>query len=112
AAAGIEAAPRALARGALARRRIFRGDLVPIAFEFFGDQLSEPRQRALPHLGAGDADYDRVVRPYHHPGVDLRRAIGGANHGRSTKWEVESRARPAPAAAVPTTKARRSSCGI
>ena len=76
AATGAEATPRTLARHALARRRIFGGDFGPVAFKFFGDQLREARQAALPHFGSGDADHDGVVGFYHHPCIDLGRTCG------------------------------------
>ena len=56
-----EVAPHALAGNALTGRRVFCGDLRPVAFEFLGDELREPGQGALAHLGPGDADDDRVV---------------------------------------------------
>ena len=44
-------------------------DLVPVALELFGDELGEAGERALPHLGARDADHAGVVgldrRPRH-----------------------------------------------
>ena len=85
AAAGREVAPDALAGDALAGGGIFRGDLRPVAFEFFGDKLREARQRALPHLGARDAHDDGVVGTDHHPGIDLGRAVGGVNELRSER---------------------------
>src|SRR5207237_1274364 len=61
AATGAEVAPYAVARDVLSWRRIFGRDLRPIAFELFGDELREAGERALAHLGAGDA---------HHHGVE------------------------------------------
>ena len=84
AAAGREIAPHALARHALARRRIFGGDLRPVAFELFGDQLGQPGQRALAHFRARDPDDDGVVGLDHDPGVDFRRAVGGARDRGAT----------------------------
>ena len=90
AAAGREIAPGALAGDALAGRRIFGRDLRPVAFEFFGDELGEAGERALAHLRARDADHDGVVGPDHDPGVDFRRAVGGADHGRAAEGNVEA----------------------
>src|SRR5262249_40805722 len=55
AASGVEVAPDALARDVLSRRRIFGRDFRPVAFELLGHELREAGERALPHLGAGDA---------------------------------------------------------
>ena len=71
AAAGAEAAPRAFARQALAGGRVFGSNLCPVAFEFLSEQLREPRQRALAHLGAGDANDDSVIWFYNDPGIDF-----------------------------------------
>ena len=54
--------------------------LVTIRLQLLGHQLGEAGERALPHLRAGDADHDGVVRADHHPGIDLGRAVGGAHH--------------------------------
>ena len=89
-AAGREIAPDALAGNALSRRRVFGGDLRPVAFEFFGDQLREAGQRPLAHFRSGDADDDGVVGLDHDPGVDFGRAIGGAHHGRAAKGNIEA----------------------
>ena len=101
--------PHAVAREALAGRRIF-----PVvtfdqsAFELFGDELRKAGERALAHLGARDADDDGFVRLHHHPGVDLRPGqLGGAGLGRERESKVRAQSPPA-AAAVPTTKERRS----
>ena len=40
---------------------IFGRHLRPVALELLGDQLGEAGERALPHLGARDADHHRVV---------------------------------------------------
>ncbi len=90
AAAGGEIAPDALAGDVLARRRIFGGDLRPVAFEFFGDQLRQPGQRALAHLRARDADDDGVVGPDHDPGIDFRRAVGGADDRGAAEGKIEA----------------------
>src|SRR5262249_50467023 len=93
AAAGREVAPRALARDALAGRRIFGRDLRPVALELFSDELGEAGQRALAHLRAGDADHYRLVGADHHPGGDfgagIRSLRGG---GAERKLEAEREA--------------------
>ena len=81
AAAGGETAPHPLAGEVLPRRRVFGRDLAPVRIEFLAHQLRKSGQRALAHLGAGNADDDAVVRPDHYPGVDLRRV-------RGTVWAV------------------------
>ncbi|MGY3465799.1 hypothetical protein ACVW0I_002670 [Bradyrhizobium sp. LM6.11] len=90
AAAGREIAPDALAGDALAGRRIFGRDFRPVAFELLGDELGEAGERALAHLGAGDADDDGVVGPDHDPGADLGRAVGRADHGGAAEGDVEA----------------------
>ena len=85
----VEKSPDALPFHALARGRVFGGHLRPVALEFLGDQLREARQRALPHLGARDADDDGVVGPDHDPGVDLGRAVGG-ERGRRTEGQLQA----------------------
>ena len=85
AAGGEEVAPYALAGDVLTRRRKLVGDLRPVAFEFLGDQLGEAGERALAHLGAGDADDDGLVGPDHDPGVDFGRLaarVAAAPNGR------------------------------
>src|SRR6185369_17494284 len=54
-------------------------DLLPVAFELFGDQLSKTGQRALAHFGARDADDAAVVRLDRDPDVHFR---GTALRGR------------------------------
>src|SRR5262249_48395329 len=54
-------------------------DLGPVAFQLLGDELGETGHRALPHLGAGNADDDAVIRLDHDPGRHFRRAVRGAN---------------------------------
>src|SRR5262249_2607249 len=70
-------------------------DLRPVAFELLGDELGEPGERALTHLGAGDANDHRVVRADHHPGVDLGRAVLRADHLRAAERKVEAERQPA-----------------
>ena len=79
AAAGGHVAPHALAREVLAGGRKFRGHLRPVAFEFLGDQLGKPGERALAHLGTGDAHHDGVVGADHDPGIDFGGAVGGTH---------------------------------
>src|SRR5262249_59159733 len=54
----------------------------------------QARHRALPHLGARDADDDAVVRADHHPGGHLGRAVGGADD-LGTEGELEAEREPA-----------------
>ncbi len=101
AATGREVLPDPVATKVLSRSRIFPGDLVPVATQLLGDELGETGERALPHLGAGDADHHLVVGMDHHPGVDLldfgglRRLEGNgkaeretAGHGRTADQEA------------------------
>ena len=85
AATGGEVAPDAVARQVLPRCRVLGADTGPVAFQLLGHQLRQAGQRALPHLGAGDADDDLVVGLHHHPGVDL----GGATLRRRPGREAE-----------------------
>src|SRR5262249_32181289 len=78
----------------LAGRGILGRDLRPVAVELLGHELRESGQRALSHLRARDADDDGVIRADHHPGVDFRRAVGGA-HDVGTEWELKPQAQPA-----------------
>ncbi len=107
AAAGRVRLPDALALHVLTRRRILVADLRPVAFELFGDQLGEAGDRALTHLGAGHADHHGVVRLDHHPGAELRHVVGERQARGPPAGRSKPMARPAPAAAVPTTKERR-----
>src|SRR5262249_23006014 len=66
-AAGRHVAPDAFAREVLAGRRHLRLDLVPIAFELLGHELSQAGERALPHLGACNANDDLVIGLDQHP---------------------------------------------
>ena len=90
AAAGREIAPGALACDTLTRRRILSDDLRPVAFEFFGDELGKPGEGALSHFRARDANHGGVVRADHHPDIDLGRAVGRADYGRSAKGNIEA----------------------
>ena len=95
AAAGRHVAPHALACHVLPGRGIFGRNLRPVAFQLLGHQLGEPGQRALSHLGAGDADHDGVVRADHHPGGHLGRAVRRANDLRSAERNVEPKCQSA-----------------
>ena len=101
AAAGRKVPPDAVAADVLARRRIFRRHLRPVALELLGHELGEAGERALPHLGAGDADHHLVVGMDHYPGVQLlhlrglRRGMGegeakreAAGDGRAADQEA------------------------
>ena len=68
-------APHTVAREVLAGSWKFGRDLRPVAFQLLGHELGKARHRALPHLGAGDADHNAVVRLDHDPGRDLRGAL-------------------------------------
>ena len=94
AAARGEVAPRALARDALAGRRVLGRHLRPVALELLGHQLGEAGERALPHLGARDPDHDRVVRADDHPGVDLGRAVLRADDARAER-DLQAQREPA-----------------
>ena len=74
--------PHTVAREVLPGSRKFGRDLQPVAFQLLGHELGEARHRALPHLGAGDADHDAVVRLDHDPGRNLRGALRGAASAR------------------------------
>ena len=90
AAAGREIAPGALACDTLSGGRILGDDLRPVAFELFGHELGEAGEGALTHFRAGDANHGGVVGADHHPDIDLGRAVGGADHGRSAKGKIEA----------------------
>ena len=90
AAAGRKIAPDAVAREVLGRRRIFGGDLGPVAVQLFGDELRQAGQRSLPHLGTGDTDHDRVIRLDHHPGIDLGRHLAFLGERRLDERHVEA----------------------
>src|ERR1700744_5027516 len=70
--------PGAVGREILARRDALRRHLAPVAFEFFGDELGEAGERALPHLGARDANDASIVRLDRDPEIDLSGALGRA----------------------------------
>src|SRR5262249_12332804 len=92
AAGGEEVTPHALAGDVLARRRKLVGDLRPVALELLGDHLGEAGQRALSHLGAGNADDDGLVGLHEHPGVDLGAGVGGLG---IAERQAESKREPA-----------------
>ena len=60
-AARTHIAPGALALQVLTRRGRLGGHLAPVAFQLFGHQLGQAGARALPHLGADDADHAGVI---------------------------------------------------
>ena len=96
AAAGARSRPRrACARGSGPGVGYSVGDLRPVALELLGDELREAGQRALPHLGARDADHDGVVRADHDPGVDFRRAVRLRAPLRAAERNVEADGEPA-----------------
>ena len=66
-----KAAPGAVAREALARCRVLGRDFRPVTLELLGNELREPGQSALAHLGTGDPYDDGVVRLDDNPGIDL-----------------------------------------
>ena len=76
AATGREVLPDAVAPEVFARRRVFGGDLAPVAVQFLGHELGEARQGALAHFRAGDADDHLVVGLDHDPGVEFL-GLGG-----------------------------------
>ena len=41
------------------------------AIQFIGDELREPGERTLPHLGTRDAHDCRVIRADHHPDAEF-----------------------------------------
>ena len=41
--------------------------LVPIAIEFFSDELCKAGQRALAHFGTRDTHYHFIIRAHQHP---------------------------------------------
>src|SRR5262249_9424890 len=49
-----------------------------------------PGERALTHLGAGNANDHRVVRADHDPGVDLGRAVLRADDLRAAERKLEA----------------------
>src|SRR5262249_37391024 len=69
--AGAHLAPGALRRKIAAGRDALGRDLRPVAFELLGDELGEAGERALPHLGACDADDAGVVGLYRDPDADF-----------------------------------------
>ena len=71
--AGAHLAPGALAGEIAARRDAFGRHLFPVALQFFGDELCEPRQRSLAHLRARDTDHAGVVGLDRNPDVDFGR---------------------------------------
>ena len=66
-AASRETTPHPFTSKAFTRGWIFGRDLGPVAFEFFGNQLSQTGQRALPHLGTNHPNYHGVIRTNDDP---------------------------------------------
>src|SRR6185295_1421974 len=91
-AARAHLAPGALAREVAARADAFGRDLLPVAFELFGDELGETRDRALAHLGTGNADHAGIVGLDRDPDVDLARAILGRDLGDAGHIQTEHEA--------------------
>src|SRR5262249_16413717 len=84
--------PHALAREVLSGRDRIGRDFVPVALELLGDELAEAGERALPHLGACDADHRGVVRFDDDPGIDLgfgALCLGGVDAERHAQAESE-----------------------
>ena len=50
------------------------GDLGPIAFQFFRDELGKSCDRPLAHFGFRHTDNHSLIRPNHHPRIYFRLA--------------------------------------
>ena len=91
AAAGRHLAPDAFAGEVLPGRDLFRLYFVPIAFELFGDELDEARDRALSHLRTRDTDHAGIVGFDENPGIDFGAFIGALrNGGTEARRQIES----------------------
>src|SRR5215471_15693660 len=91
AAAGRHLAPDAFAGEVLPGRDLFRLYFVPIAFELFGDELDEARDRALSHLRTRDTDHAGVVGFDENPRIDLGAFIGALRNRRTeARRQIES----------------------
>src|SRR6266446_1464439 len=91
AAAGRHLAPDAFACEVLPGRDLFRLYFVPIAFELFGDELDEARDRALSHLRARDTDHAGIVGFDENPGIDFGAFIGALRNCRTeARRQIES----------------------
>ena len=91
AARGRHITPGAFARQILAGGDLLGLDLFPVAFEFLGHQLSQTGQRALAHLGPGNANHAAVIRLDDDPDIDF--GCGGAAFCRcisDTEGQAES----------------------
>src|SRR5205807_2012629 len=75
AAAGAHLAPHALSRQVLVGGDRLDAYLAPVALEFLGDELRQPRMGALAHLRTRHPDDAAVVRLDQHPGIDLAAAV-------------------------------------
>src|SRR6266850_522742 len=94
AASGRHVSPHALAGEVLAGKDVLGRDFLPVALELLGDELGEPRERALPHLRARDADHAGAVGFDDDPGIDLGPRCG-CGLGRSDERKLESEREPA-----------------
>ncbi len=95
AAAGRHVAPGALAGEVASGRDGFDRHLLPVAFEFLGDELRKAGDRALAHLRARDADDAGIVRLDGDPDVDLGRRCALRGRRLRTERHVESERQPA-----------------
>ena len=69
---GGKTAPHPVAREALTGRCVLSRHLGPVALQFLGHHLCQAGKGALPHLGTGDTNDDRIIGLNHHPGINLR----------------------------------------
>ena len=92
AAAGRETAPHPFTSEAFTRGWIFGGDLGPIAFELFGNQLRQAGQGALPHLGTNHPNDHGVIRTDDDPGTDFRCRLGRSKLGRDQQRDTQREA--------------------
>ena len=70
--AGRHIAPNFMAAQIFDRRDKFSANLRPVAFKFLRHQHGKTGLCALPHLGMGNADDDRIIRVNHQPCRDFR----------------------------------------
>ena len=88
-AAGRETAPHPFTSETFARGWIFGDDLRPVTFEFFGNQLRQTGQRALPHLGANHPNHHGVIRTNDDPGANFGCRFGGSQFGRDQQGDTK-----------------------
>ena len=74
AAAGSHFTPYALASVILPGGGRFGRHVLPVAFEFFGHELRQAGQRALPHFRSRDAQHAGLVRANDYPRIDFGHA--------------------------------------